>query len=114
MISFPADEFYYTEEPDVLFPTFIDINGLESSSSRFNEILLKALLEGKIKENQQLKELIAKFKENESEFQLMLNSNPEHLKVDRIVVVASADPDVPLPTELFGCVKRITRFENGK
>ncbi|XP_071145814.1 uncharacterized protein [Mytilus edulis] len=105
--SFRADQTYFKEDKNVLFPTFIDINGLEDDKADFNRAFLRALFDGKIKENEKLTTLLQMYQSNPNGFKKTMSRRTEYLKINRIIVVTSADPSEPLPNELFKCVKEV-------
>ncbi|XP_071147443.1 uncharacterized protein [Mytilus edulis] len=111
--SFSAKRDYYEEEPEVLFPTFIDINGLEDEDVNFNRALLRALFDGKIKENEKIKNVLDMYKNTPDDFKTKMLHRAEHLKIDRIIVVTTADPKEPLTAELFKCIREVANDLEG-
>ncbi|XP_063409103.1 uncharacterized protein LOC134692575 [Mytilus trossulus] len=105
--SFRADDTYYKEDKKVLFPTFIDINGLENEEDNFNRAFLRALFDGKVEEDEQLTTLLKMFKSNPKGFKKTISGRTEYLKINRIVVITSADPSEQLPKDLLKCVKEV-------
>ncbi|CAC5360367.1 unnamed protein product [Mytilus coruscus] len=105
--SFRADKTYFKEDNKVLFPTFIDINGLEDDKDDFNRAFLRALFDGKIEEDEQLTTLLQMYQSNPNGFKKIMSRRIEYLKINRIIVVTSADPSEPLPNELFKCIKEV-------
>lgn len=105
--SFRADKTYFKEDKKVLFPTFIDINGLEDDKDDFNRAFLRALFDGKIYEDEQLTTLLDMYQSNPKGFKKTMSGRTEYLKINRIIVVTSADPTEPLPKELFKCIKQV-------
>lgn len=105
--------YYLREEPNVYLPTFIDVNGLENDEGGFNDAFLRAFLEGKIKEGENLIELYEMFKKNEDRVIEELSQRPNYLKIDRIIVVTTADPVVPLPNNLFKGIRKVANCFGG-
>ncbi|CAG2250301.1 unnamed protein product [Mytilus edulis] len=111
--SFSAKKDYYKEEHEVLFPTFIDINGLEDENVDFNRAFLRALFNGKIEEEEELTKVLDIYDNNPDNFKKKMLKRSEHLKIDRIIVVTTADPEVPLPVELLKCIREMTNDFKG-
>ncbi|XP_071147423.1 uncharacterized protein [Mytilus edulis] len=111
--SFSAKRDYYREEPEVLFPTFIDIDGLEDEDGNFNRALLRALFDGKIQENEMIKRVMNIYENKPDDFETEMFHRAEHLKIDRIIVVTTADPREPLTAELFKCIREMANDLEG-
>lgn len=99
-------------------PTFIDVNGLEDEDGDFNKAFLRALFDGKIKEKEHLLQLYNLYKGNtdnnrHSCFEKEISKRSEYLKIDRIIVVTSGDPNSPLPTKLFSCIRTVANSVKG-
>ncbi|CAC5413318.1 unnamed protein product [Mytilus coruscus] len=111
--SFSAKRDYYKEEPEVLFPTFIDINGLEDENVDFNRAFLRALFDGKIEEKEQITKLLDIYNNNPDDFKTKMIKRTEYLKIDRIIVVTTAEPREPLTAELFKCIREVANDFKG-
>ncbi|XP_071126490.1 uncharacterized protein [Mytilus edulis] len=130
---------YYTrdrDEGEYLLPTFLDMTGFEDDDTPLNTELLNIVLCGKLKEGEELHKVInygKKFGVNavkEKYFggkyfgiipkqegmpnlldYFVIENREEYHRVNRVFVVCSANPDLPLPGNLFEAVTDITNRE---
>ncbi|VDI05382.1 Hypothetical predicted protein, partial [Mytilus galloprovincialis] len=133
---------YYTrdrDEGEYLLPTFLDMTGFEDDDTPLNTELLNIVLCGKLKEGEELHKVInygKKFGVNavkEKYFggkyfgiipkqegmpnlldYFVIENREEYHRVNRVFVVCSANPDLPLPGNLFEAVTDITNRERGE
>ncbi|XP_063416128.1 uncharacterized protein LOC134697770 [Mytilus trossulus] len=132
---------YYTDNDEYLLPTFLDMTGFEDEDTPLNKELLRIVFCGKLGEDEGLNEVrnygelygvnsvkekyfgenyFGIFKRQDSkfsnpfwkylDFSVILNRE-EYLRVNRIIVVCSANLDQQLPEYLFEAVSDITNKE---
>lgn len=109
LLSFRGDTNYYKEEPDIALPTFIDLQGLQDADNRLNRELISGLLNGKVKHEQCMIEIeTIVMKKSFKGLKRAFDKQSEYLKVDRIIVVVSAENNTPLPSQLLKCIHDIS------
>ncbi|VDI67936.1 Hypothetical predicted protein [Mytilus galloprovincialis] len=132
---------YYTDKDEYLLPTFLDMTGFEDENTPLNKELLRIVFCGKLGEDEELNEVrnfgelygvnavrekyfgenyFGIYKKQDSkfsnpfwkylDFSVILNRE-EYLRVNRIIVVCSANPHQQLPESLFEAVSDITNRE---
>ncbi|XP_076070517.1 uncharacterized protein LOC143042147 [Mytilus galloprovincialis] len=127
---------YYKDRDEYLLPTFLDMTGFEDDDAPLNKELLSIVLCGKLKEGEELHNVIeygqhfgvnavkekyfggkyfGKIPKQEGMPNLLdyfvIENREEYLRVNRVFVVCSANPDQPLPVNLFEAVTDITNRE---
>ncbi|XP_071127091.1 uncharacterized protein [Mytilus edulis] len=118
---------YYSKQDDTLMPTFVDMTGFEDDNSLLTKEMLNIVLSGTIDDEEKLSDMVS-FGRNKgitdlkekylgerylgliSKFEnvkckmldfLLIPKRKRVGKVNRLIVVCSANPDVPLPMDLF-------------
>ncbi|XP_052076024.1 uncharacterized protein LOC127714103 [Mytilus californianus] len=130
---------YYKDRDEYLLPTFLDMTGFEDDDAPLNKELLNIVLCGKLKEGEELHDVIKygqhfgvnavkekyfggnyfgiiRKQESRNPVSKLLDfsvieNREEYLRVNRIFVVCSANPDQPLPENLFEAITDITNRE---
>ncbi|XP_063417644.1 uncharacterized protein LOC134700217 isoform X2 [Mytilus trossulus] len=95
--SFPKDV-YYKPKDTYLMPTFLDMTGFEDEDSAKSLELLEMVFAGRIREDEELKSALS--------FGIMkfIRKFLCYRPVDRIIVVCTSNPDVPLSRDFFNAV----------
>ncbi|KAL8560074.1 hypothetical protein ACOMHN_041543 [Nucella lapillus] len=94
----------------VLLPTLIDVAGLLDEEDDKLEELLRLLFYGHVQEDEPLMRVYEDCRiRTREEIRVKYRDTFPHMRVDRVIFVASADPDDPLPQRLMACVLRAAR-----
>ena len=91
-------------------PTFLDITGLDDDESEIKKEMLRILLSGKLEEGEELISVYQFFMNNGQDMHKLRQlynkrSENENAKVDRIVVVCTANPIARLPDCLLRAIR---------
>ena len=89
-------------------PTFLDISGLEDEESEINKEMLRILFNGKLKEREDLNSIRQYYFNNGQnilKLRRLHNKRSENARVDRIIVVCTANPASPLPVSLLTAIR---------
>jgi hypothetical protein len=89
-------------------PTFLDITGLEDEESEINKEMLRILFNGKLKEREDLDSVRQYYFNNGQNIQKLrrlYNMRSENARVDRIIVVCTANRAPPLPDCLLRAIR---------
>ena len=87
-------------------PTFLDITGLEDEESEINKEMLSILLNGKLKEGEDY------YFNNERDIhklRQLYNKRPVKARVDRIIVVCTANRILNLPDGLLRAIRETAK-----
>jgi hypothetical protein len=89
-------------------PTFLDITGLEDEESEINKEMLSIFFNGKLKEGENLKSVRQFYINNGEDIHTLrqfYNKRSENAKVDRIIVVCTANCFPLLPDCLLRTIR---------
>ena len=89
-------------------PTFLDITGLEDEESEINKEMLRIFFNGKLKEGENLKSVRQFYINNGEDIHTLrqfYNKRSENAKVDRIIVVCTANCFPLLPDCLLRTIR---------
>ena len=89
-------------------PTSLDITGLEDEESEINKEMLSIFFNGKLKEGEDLKSVRQFYFNNGRDIHALrqfYNKRSENAKVDRIIVVCTANRTPPLPDCLLRAIR---------
>ncbi|XP_052062883.1 uncharacterized protein LOC127702640 [Mytilus californianus] len=114
LISYKKERYYtrkgrIRKDDGVLMPTFIDMSGFEDINNGLNRELLNTVLYEKLHEYEKFKDVYECFNNSGKDgVRRKYGERNEYLVVDRIILVCSGDPIVPLPINLMECVSQIS------
>lgn len=121
LVSFPKERYYTRktdsfEDDEILMPTFIDLMGFENSNQPWDQELLKIVFYGRMQEGEKFKDVLHEVKDHYenndiSHLREKYRQRDKYLKIDRIIVVCSGDPDEVLPEELLKCIMAAAKGE---
>ena len=92
--SYPKQAYIEDCNNLALMPTFLDITGLEDEESEINKEMLRILFNGKLKEREDLNSVRQYYFNNGQNIQKLrrlYNMRSENARVDRIIVVCTAN-----------------------
>ena len=110
--SYPKQAYIKDNTNRVLMPTFLDITGLEDEESEINKEILKMVFNGKIKEGENLnsiREFYFYNKRDIHKLRQLYNKRPVTARVDRIIVVCTANRILNLPDGLLRAIRETAR-----
>jgi len=93
-------------------PTFLDITGLEDEESEINKEMLNILFNGKLKEREDLNSVRQYYFNNGQNIQRLrrlYNKRPVTARVDRIIVVCTANCFPLLPESLLRAIRETAK-----
>jgi len=96
-------------------PTFLDITGLEDEESEINKEMLSIVVNGKLKEGEDLNSVRQYYFNNRQNIQKvrrLYNKRPVTARVDRIIVVCTANDIRPLPVSLLRAIRETAKRGN--
>ena len=110
--SYHKQDYIEDNNKHVLMPTFLDMTGFDNEDSVINKEMLSICFNGKFKEGDDLKS-VRQFLLNNGEDVHMLrqlySKRPVNTRVDRIIVVCTANPDSPLPERLLLAIRETAK-----
>jgi hypothetical protein len=110
--SYPNQAYIEDDNNHVLFPTFLDMTGFDNEDSEINKEMLSICFNGKLKEGDDLKS-VRRFYFNKEEdvhrLRQFYSKRPVNARVDRIIVVCSADHALPLPERLLLAIRETAK-----
>ncbi|XP_022293434.2 uncharacterized protein LOC111104026 [Crassostrea virginica] len=112
LLSFPKSDYLgLSALNDYNYPTLVDMNGFNDSSDTMVEELLRIVFFGKLPEEEKLMHAVKLYRSKGIDgLRDHYSKNYEHLKIDRIIFIASATS--PLPNRLMEAVRNIARKED--
>ena len=93
-------------------PTFLDITGLEDEESEINKEMLCILFNGKLKEREDLNSVRQYYFNNRRNIQKLrrfYNKRSVNARVDRVIVVCTANAIRPLPESLLRAIRETAK-----
>jgi hypothetical protein len=96
-------------------PTFLDITGLEDEESEINKEMLSLLFNGKLKEREDLNSVRQYYfnnGQNIRKLRLLYNKRSENARVDRIIVVCTANGIPSLPESLLRAIRETAKIRS--
>ena len=106
--SYPKQAYIKDINNHVLMPTFLDITGLKDVESEINKEMLSIFFNGKLKEGEDLNSVRQFYFNNGRHIHTLrqlYNKRPVKARVDRIIVVCSANPISSLPVHLLTAIR---------
>ena len=111
--SYPKQAYIEDSKHLALMPTFLDITGLEDEESEINKEMLSLFFNGKLKEGEDLNNVRRFYFNNGRDIHTLrqfYNKRSENTKVDRIIVVCTANRTLPLPKCLLTAIRTTARI----
>ena len=93
-------------------PTFFDMTGFDNEETEINKELLSILFDGKLKEGEDLSSVRRFYLDNNNDVYKLrhfYSKRPENARIDRIIVVCTANPDSPLPEGLLLAIRETAK-----
>ena len=104
--SYPKQAYIEDNNNRVLMPTFLDITGYDNEETEINKEVLSIFFNRKLEEREDLTS-IRQFYFNNGLHRLrqLYNKRSVNARVDRILVVCTANPASPLPVGLLTAIR---------
>ena len=110
--SYPKQAYLEDNNSRVLMPTFLDATGFDNEETEINEEVLSIFFNGKLNEGEDLS-CVRQFYFNNgrdvNRLRQFYSKRPVNRKVDRIIVVCTANPDSPLPESLLIAIRETAK-----
>ena len=109
---YPKQDYIEDKDKHVLMPTFLDMTGFDNEETEINKELFCIFFNGKLKEGEDLSSPRDFFVNNERDVHRLrqfYSKRPVHARVDRIIVVCTANPDSPLPERLLLSIRETAK-----
>jgi hypothetical protein len=110
--SYPKQAYLEDNKSRVLIPTFLDATGFDNEETEINEEVLSIFFNGKLKEGEDLSSVRQFYFNNGRDVNRLrqfYSKRPVNTKVDRIIVVCTANPDSPLPESLLIAIRETAK-----
>ena len=99
--SYPKQAYIEDNNNCVLMPTFLDITGFDNDETEINKEVLSIFFNGKLEEREELYSVRQYYVNNGlHRLRQLYNKRWVNARVDRIIVVCTANPDSQLPDDL--------------
>ena len=111
-LSYPKQDYIQDSINHFLMPTFYDITGMEDEEGELQVEMLRIFFYGKLKERETLKSVRQYYFNNERDIhrlRQLYNKRSEKARVDRIIVVCTANRIRPLPVSLLTAIRETAR-----
>jgi hypothetical protein len=110
--SYPNQAYIEDNKNHVLLPTFLDMTGFDNEETEINIEMFSILFNGKLKEGENLSSVRQFFDKTEWDVHRLrryYSKRPVNARVDRIIVVCTANPDSPLPNSLLRVIRETAK-----
>jgi hypothetical protein len=110
--SYHKQDYIEDNNKHVLMPTFLDMTGFDNEDSEINKEMLSIFFNGKLKEGDDLNSVRRFYFNNGEDVHRLRQFNskrPVYARVDRIIVVCTANPDSPLPERLLLAIRETAK-----
>ena len=107
-LSYPMQAYIQDSFNHLLMPTFYDITGLEDEEDELQAEMLSIFFSGKLKEREDLRSVRNYYVKNERNIhrlRQLYNKRPVKTRVDRIIVVCTANRIRNLPESLLSTIR---------
>ena len=107
-LSYPKQAYIQDSINHLLMPTFYDIPGLEDEEGELQAEMLSICFNGKLKEREDLnsvRDYYIKNERNIHRLRQLYNQRTVNARVDRIIVVCTANPIRILPVSLLSTIR---------
>ena len=110
--SYPNQAYIEDNKNHVLLPTFLDMTGFDNEETEINKEMFSIFFNGKLKEGDDLSSVRQFYVKNEQDVHRLrryYSKRPVNARVDRIIVVCTANPDSPLPNSLLRTIRETAK-----
>ena len=110
--SYPKQAYIEDNDKHVLMPTFLDITGFDNEETEIKKEVLSIFFNGKLKEGEDLSSVRQFYFNNGRDVHRLrqfYSKRPVNARVDRIIVVCTANPDSPLPDSLLIAIRETAK-----
>ena len=110
--SYSKQDYLEDNNNCVLMPTFLDATGFDNEETEINKEVLSIFFNGKIKKGEDLssvRQFYFNYGRDVNRLRQFYSKRPVNTKVDRIIVVCTANPDSPLPESLLIAIRETAK-----
>jgi hypothetical protein len=110
--SYSKQDYLEDNNNCVLMPTFLDATGFDNEETEINKEVLSIFFNGKLKKGEDLssvRQFYFNYGRDVNRLRQFYSKRPVNTKVDRIIVVCTANPDSPLPESLLIAIRETAK-----
>ena len=110
--SYPKQHYIEDNSYHLLMPTFLDMTGFDNEETEINKEMFSIFFNGKLKEREDLSSVRQFYVNTERDVHRLrryYSKRPVNARVDRIIVVCTANPDSPLPESLLIAIRETAK-----
>ena len=107
--SYPKQHYIEDNDKHVLMPTFLDMTGFDNEETEINKEVLSIFFNGKLEERESLNSVRDYYFNNGRDIhrlRQLYNKRPVKARVDRIIVVCTANRNRNLPESLLSTIRK--------